>query len=259
MHQDLTQPLDTGKLPGKVDAVAHLAQSTRYRDLPEGAEDVFEVNVHSTFRLLEYARRCGAERFVLASTGGVYSHGSAPIDEAAPLAPPGPYFRSKRIAELLLDDYAEYLSGVVLRFFFIYGPGGGRQTLVPRLAERILSGEEVRVEGNPGMRINPVYAEDAAGAVERALGLEDPTVVNIAGDELVSISELVLELGRALGREPQLRNVGESPGDLVADTTRMRELLGAGATTSLTVGLAAAARSLGESAPTEIGGQADGP
>lgn len=257
VQQDLTEPLDRGALPGSVDAIAHLAQSQRYRDFPEGAEDVFEVNIHSTFRLLEYARRCGADRFVLASTGGVYGHSSSPIDERATLVLPGPYFRSKRISELLLDDYADYLSGVVLRFFFIYGPGAG-QTLVPRLAERILSGEEIRVEGTPGMRMNPIYVDDAAAAVERALGLRRSAVVNVAGAEVVSISDLVLSLGRALGREPLLRNSDESPGDMVADTVRMRELLGASASTPLADGLAAVARSLRESAPSEIGGEVHG-
>ncbi len=32
----------------EVDAVVHLAQSERYRDFPDGAEDVFAVNVQST-------------------------------------------------------------------------------------------------------------------------------------------------------------------------------------------------------------------
>ena len=122
VRQDLRDPLELGALPGRIDGVVHLAQSERYRDFPEGAEDIFGVNVHSTFRLLEYARAAGAGRFVLASTGGVYAPRATPIDEGAPLATPGPYFRSKRMAELLVDDYSEILSGAVLRFFFIYGP-----------------------------------------------------------------------------------------------------------------------------------------
>ena len=58
--------------PSGLDAVVHLAQSERYREFPEGAEDVFGVNVQSTFGLLEHARRSGARSFVLASTGGLY-------------------------------------------------------------------------------------------------------------------------------------------------------------------------------------------
>jgi UDP-glucose 4-epimerase len=257
VRQDLTEPLDQRELPEGVDAIAHLAQSRRYRDLPEGAEDVFEVNVHSTFRLLEYARRCGARRFVLASTGGVYERSSEPIDEETPLALSGPYFRSKRIAELLLQDYAEFLSGVALRFFFIYGPGEG-QTLVPRLARRIAAGEEIVVEGDPGMRMNPIYTDDAAAAVERALALDRSAVINVAGAEVTSLGELVRSLAGALGREPLLCHEGTSPGDMVADTSRMTELLGADSATGLEDGLAVVARSLAGAAPSEVGGDADG-
>jgi UDP-glucose 4-epimerase len=207
------------------------------------------VNVHSTFRLLEYGRRAGASRFVLASTGGLYPVSDTPIGEDAPLDLRGPYFRSKRISELLLEDYAEILTGVILRLFFVYGPGEG-QTLVPRLAGRIVAGEQIEVEGDPGMRMNPIYVADAAAAVEAALGLERSEVVNVAGSEVVSITELVEALARALGREPKLAHKGESPGDMVADTARMRERLGVAADTPLEQGLAAVAASISESAPS---------
>ena len=50
-------------------------------------------------------------------------------------------------------------SFLILRFFFVYGPGRG-QTLVPRLVDRILAGEEIVIEGDPGMRMNPLFAAD---------------------------------------------------------------------------------------------------
>ncbi len=191
---------------------------------------------------------------MLASTGGVYGHRPEPIDEETPTRLTGPYFRSKRISELLLEDYAEILTGVALRFFFIYGAGGG-ETLVPRLSASILAGEEIRIEGDPGMRMNPIYVADAARAVERALELESPAVVNVAGHEVVAIGELVRLLAEALGREAILEHHGESPGDMVADTTRMREVLGAEAETTLATGLAAVTSALGEAAATESDGK----
>ena len=63
----------------------HLAQSPRYRDFPEGALDVFEVNVGSTQRLLDWACRQGVKRFIYASSGGVYGHGEAPFEEDVPI------------------------------------------------------------------------------------------------------------------------------------------------------------------------------
>ena len=73
VRQDLTQPLDVGGAARDGSTQSSTWPSRqRYQDFPEGAEDIFEVNVHSTFRLLEYARGAGASVFVLASTGGVY-------------------------------------------------------------------------------------------------------------------------------------------------------------------------------------------
>src|SRR5215213_4375742 len=57
VEQDLSSPLGEG-LP-EVDAVVHLAQSRRYREFPEGAADVFEVNASATARLLDWARLVG--------------------------------------------------------------------------------------------------------------------------------------------------------------------------------------------------------
>src|SRR5437870_2140671 len=63
VKDDLAVGLNEGQLPSRLDAVVHLAQSSRYRDFPEGARDVFAINVRSTFDLLEYARRSGARSF----------------------------------------------------------------------------------------------------------------------------------------------------------------------------------------------------
>jgi UDP-glucose 4-epimerase len=66
IQMDLSVGVDTAALPQRIDVVVHLAQSEYFREFPERADHIFAVNVESTFRLLEYARRAGASRFVLA-------------------------------------------------------------------------------------------------------------------------------------------------------------------------------------------------
>ncbi len=239
---DLAEPLEG--LPDRIDAVIHLAQSQRYRELPEGAEDVFAVNVQSTFALLEHARRSGVRSFVLASSGGIYAPAGEPIDEEGEIAATSTYPRSKLIGELLAASYEEFFSCVVLRPFFVYGVGG-RHALVTRLAGQIAAEEEIAIDGMPGMRVNPVHASDAAAAIEAALELERSEAVNIAGEEVVSISELAQRLAAVLGREARLRDSGrDSPGDLIADTARMKRDLGVTPSVSFDEGLAIVAASL---------------
>lgn len=234
---DLARPLAEAALPARVDAVVCLAQSRRYREFPAGAADMFAVNLRATFELLEYARGAGAARFFLASTGGVYAPGPEPLDEDAPVSPPTFYARSKYAAELLAAAYQPHLHVVAARFFFIYGPGQ-RGMLVPNLLGRVLRGEPVTVEGRPGMRVNPIYVDDAVAAVEAALALEGSAVLNVAGDEVVSLTGLVRLMEGATGRPAHI-GYGEARGggDLVGDNRRMKALLGVAPRTPLAEGL----------------------
>jgi nucleoside-diphosphate-sugar epimerase len=237
--QDLATELDTARLPQQVDAVVHLAQSRRYREFPGGARDVFEVNVGGTHRLLEYARIAGARAFIFASTGGIYGYSYEKLVETAPISPLGFYFTSKYAAELLVGSYQEFFRTVVFRFFFVYGPG---QTgmLVPRLLERVTAGESIPVEGNPGLRINPIHVHDAVRIFEPALALERSDVFNVAGDEVVAIEELVAVMERVAGRDASIERVeARREGDLIGDNTRMKHVLGVEPAITLERGLAA--------------------
>jgi len=211
------------------ETIVHLAQSARYRDFPEGALDVFEVNVGATQRLLDLASRTGVKRFVYASSGGVYGHGEAPFDEEAPLAPDtslGHYLGSKRCGELVSRAYQGRMTVVVLRFFFVYGPGQRSTMLIPRLIESVRSGRPIVLQGNDGIRVNPIYAEDAAAAVEAAIGLQASTTVNVAGPDVLTLRRLASLIAEAIGHEPRFEvRGGAQPAHLVGDTERMARLL----------------------------------
>ena len=223
---DLTQPLDARRLPEHVDAIVHLAQSERYKEFPEGAQDVYAVGLHTTFSLLEWGRRVGAQTFVLASTGGVYARSTRPLREGDPVELGSLYFATKYAAEVLVGTYADLLRPVVLRPFFPYGETQQRH-LIPTLAQRIVSGEEISIAGDRGMRINPIHVEDAVRAIEPLLLGSVSGVVNLAGSDTLAVGDLVALLGEALGIEPLVRHETADPsGDLVGATDRLREEVG---------------------------------
>ena len=64
IHLDLSGSWDSTVLPGSVDAVIHLAQSEHFRDFPEKAANIFEINTVSTLKLLNYARKAGAKTII---------------------------------------------------------------------------------------------------------------------------------------------------------------------------------------------------
>jgi UDP-glucose 4-epimerase len=221
---DLARGLPADHLPPRVDAVMHLAQSRHDRDFPAGARDVFAVNVHVTLELLEYARTSGAKRFVLASSGGVYGTGPRPFRETDALHPPDFYLTSKQCAEALAMCYEKFLALVILRPFFIYGPGqSGR--LIPNLAARIVRGEEIQVAGGEGPRLNPVYVGDVVNVLRAALRPDVTGTYNVAGTEAVSVRHLAEVIGTIVGSPPRFTvPVATTAGDLVADIGRLSTL-----------------------------------
>ncbi len=227
IRHDLATALDRGMMPERTQTVVHLAQSERFRDFPAGSADVFAVNVAAAAALADYAQAAGARRFVLCSSGGVYGFRDRPAHEDDPVAPASFYPASKYAAEVLLAPYATLFETVVLRPFFIYG-AGQRGMLVAGLAERVLAGEEVTIDGDPGLRVNPIHVSDAARAIAAAVRADAPGgVINVAGAETATLTQIVTLLAEAAGVEPRIVHAGEGPpADLLADNERMRERLG---------------------------------
>jgi nucleoside-diphosphate-sugar epimerase len=217
--QDLAAPLDPG-LPEAVDAVVHLAQSPRYREFPDGAVDVFEVNSVATVRLLDWARRAGAKSFVYASSGAVYAPSTQPAEEDQGVSPGNFYAASKRSGELACEQFRGILRAHVLRFFFIYGPG---QTgmFIPGVLERIRRGDQVQLGGQDGLHVNPVFVDDAVAAVVGVAGAPESLTLNVAGPDVVSLRELSERAGELLGQSPTF-SVGDQGGDVLASIERLR-------------------------------------
>jgi nucleoside-diphosphate-sugar epimerase len=225
--QDLAGPLGE-QLPDEIDAVLHIAQSRRHRDFPQGAVDVIAVNLMATARLLDYCRRAGGKTFIYASSGAVNTPGPAPITEDEVPTPTSLYAISKRSGEQILEQFRACMRAHALRYFFIYGPKQ-RGMMVPGIIDRVSSGGEVRLAGCDGIKVNPVYVEDAADATVAALELDRSSTINIAGPETVTIRQIAELIGSELQKRPRFISVPEEP-DLVGSTGRMRKLLIAPAT-----------------------------
>jgi nucleoside-diphosphate-sugar epimerase len=213
---DVADPRFVELLPAAADAVVHLVQAV---GSPPDDGLLRAVNVESTRLLIERANRVGVGRFLLASSGSVYGGSSSPLLEDEPLRPRDPYARSKADAEQLLDRAGADICASALRLFAPYGPGQqGR--LIPDLVARVSEGRPVSLyaEGHP--KLNPIFVDDVAAIVVGALEVPVPPVLNVAGDEILSIRDMATAIGRGLGVSPVFEEgEGAPPPDLVADTT----------------------------------------
>lgn len=221
--------LDINKLPKNIDAVYYLAQSSKFREFPEEAADIFEININSPFKIINWAIKNKIRKFFYTSSGSVYSNSDKPLKESSSINLQEQrrfYPDSKMTAEILLGNYANYFETfAILRPFFIYGPKQKSQMLIPKLISNIYNDIEIILSNKNGIKINPVYVEDAAIALENLLNLKGEFVINIAGKEIVSIRELSEKIAQIINKKAKFSVIDKMEKDLIADTEIMENLL----------------------------------
>lgn len=226
---DLDGEVDFTSLPQDADALIYLAQSDHFRDFPDKALEIFQVNTAQVLRALDFARTTGIKNFIYASSGGVYGFPEEGVSEEVTIPASGNlgfYLSTKLCAEILAENYAPFMNVTMLRFFFVYGAGQKRSMLIPRLVDNIKNGSVVTLQGQDGIRINPVHVSDAVRAIQSALNLKGCHRINVAGPDVLSLREICDTIGRRVGVKPRFQiNNAITPGNLIADIESMKKLL----------------------------------
>lgn len=226
---DLEKEIDYASLPQGADAMIYLAQSEHFRDFPDRALDIFQVNTMQVLRALDFARTSGVKTFIYASSGGVYGFPEKKVSEAVTIPAGGGlgfYLSTKLCTEILVENYAPFMNLVMLRFFFVYGEGQKRSMLIPRLVDNVAANRTITLQGQDGIRINPVHVSDAVRAIRAAIDLEGCHRINVAGPDTLSLREISEIIGSKLGKKPVFEiNSAASTGNLIGDIESMKKLL----------------------------------
>jgi UDP-glucose 4-epimerase len=187
------------------EAVVHLAAQADVRVSVERPADDAAVNVLGTVRILEAARRHGAQ-VVFASTGGaIYGECDGPAPESAPRRPLAPYGTSKLCGEEYLSTWNR-LHGtrhVSLRFGNVYGPRQephGEAGVVAIFMGLLRGDGTPRIYGDGAQTRDYVYVGDVVRAVVAALGA-DGGVYNVGTGVETSVLDLYAAVERAAGVE----------------------------------------------------------
>tara|TARA_B100000575_G_C23073716_1_gene618471 strand:- start:50 stop:919 length:870 start_codon:yes stop_codon:yes gene_type:complete len=215
-------------LPSKLDVIIHLAQSNQFRNFPDKASDVFKVNIESTARLLDFCYKSQVKKFIYTSSGGVYGNSKRPFSEKESIITPGElgyYLGSKASSETLIESYSSHFTTIILRPFFIYGPRQNRSMLVPRMIDNIANGNPIFLQGRNGIRINPIYVDDAALSVYKSMQIKKSEIYNIGGPEILSIKEIAEGISSYLKTEPNFQKIPGPALDLISDITKMKKEL----------------------------------
>jgi UDP-glucose 4-epimerase len=176
--------------------VVHLAAAGSVVMSVEDPVSNFDVNVVGTFRVLDAARRAGAERVVLASTGGaLIGNATPPVSESSLPRPISPYGASKLAGEGYACAFAHAygLSTVALRFANVYGPWSARKRGAMTMFFRAIhAGEPIVIYGDGTASRDYTHVDDISSALELGLAGDVPggTVLHIASGVETTVTEL---------------------------------------------------------------------
>lgn len=226
IEHDFNKPLDSNRLPEKIDAVIHLAQSSQYRNFPEGMRDMVAVNLLGLTEVLDYAKAADCDYFINFSSGSVYDPSNPDQSETANLNPKAAYPLTKFMSEKLVDLYQGFFKTLNVRLFFPYGPGQ-EGMLIPNLINSVKQGNPIGLQGNQGgLELCPIYISDVVSICTTLLGAQTIGVLNVGGNEQLRLETIGNEIGAAIGKPASFNvDVAATPALFRPSLDRMQKLL----------------------------------
>jgi len=200
---DLSKDDFIQQLSSDIDVVYHLAQSKQYRSFPDGANDMFNVNIKSTQLLLEWSRLNGVKKFFYASTGNVYEPSNKILSIDDKLNANSYYAASKLSAEQLVKQYAIFFEVFIGRIFTVFGKGQ-ENMLIPNIINSVKERKEITLNGGDGLWMTPIHVDNICDLLIGFLinkNIENSLITNISGVEKVSLKQVVQKIAQTLSIE----------------------------------------------------------
>lgn len=208
-------------------------------------ETAVAVNLHGSLALLSAAIRHGAARFVQLGSCSEYGSKDHDISEDEALMPSAVYGATKAAATLLTRQLAagSATSLVIARPFGMWGPGEPSNRLVPQILHACRTQKPLELTPCDVIRDYSYVADIAASLVKLSFAAHPQgEIVNVGSGRAVVLNQLVLEIATHRGGAHLMR-FGAIPHRktemqrLVADITRLTELIGPPQETSIDQGI----------------------
>ena len=211
-----------------IDTVIHLAQSPLYRDFPNSAKSIFDINVKSTAYLLEWCRKNKVKKFIFASTGNVYKTKDALLKEDDAISPNSYYAASKYASELFAKQYSNYFSVIILRIFGVYGPGQ-KGMLIQNIIDKIINNEQIFLAKNIGIKITPIYVSDCVHTIKNIINYNannNIEVFNLGGHEILTLKGIAKKIADCFSKDCNLIITSDEPLYLCSNNNKIILKLG---------------------------------
>ena len=244
--RDIREPLDDIFDAVRPEAVFHLAAQADVRVSVEHPVEDAAVNVLGTVRILETARRHGAQ-VVFSSTGGaIYGECVEPAREDSPCEPLSPYGTAKLAGEEYVRSFNRLYGTrhIALRYGNVYGPRQdphGEAGVVAIFLGALARGEQAKIFGDGVQTRDYVYVGDVARATTSTVG-QDSGVFNVGTGRETSVVELYELCAKVAGSDAPAEHAPARLGELqrsFLDPERAAHELGFSAMVELEDGLRA--------------------
>ncbi|MFQ5863248.1 MAG: dTDP-glucose 4,6-dehydratase [Candidatus Brocadiales bacterium] len=212
--------------------IMHLAAETHVDRSIRDADGFLETNVMGTHAVLEAARGCGVERFVLVSTDEVYGEcleGSKKETDA--LRPRNPYSASKAAQEHLAYSYwvTHGVPVVIVRGCNNYGPCQHPEKFIPKVISNALEGLPIPLYGDGSQTREWIHVMDFTRAVallmEKGICGEVYNVGSGIEKKNIALAEMLLdELGASRGLITHVRDRLGHDRRYAINSARVRDL-----------------------------------
>jgi len=215
------------------DAVINLAARAGVRQAVEIPEAYLQTNAMGTLNILEWCRKSGPSKLVLASTSSIYG-ANPPLptpEDADSCHPLQIYAASKKAAEVMAYTYHHLygLDTTVVRFFTVYGPAGRPDMVMFRFTRWIAEGDAVQITGDGNQMRGFTYLDDIADGVLKALKPVGYEIINLGGHETITINYLLHRIEKLVGKKADIQYIPRHPADVDAnwaDVSKARRMLG---------------------------------
>lgn len=204
---DINDPKIGDIFPENADAIIHLAALSRDPDCAGKPYECFMTNVMGTLNLMRVAQAKGVKQFVFASSEWVYEKfvGDEEKDEESLIDIAGhtsEYALSKLVSEAnLREQYKRgFIPTTIFRFAIIYGPRKVGWSAVESVMSSVKKSDAVTVGSlKSGRRF--VHVKDIASGIIMGLGRNDFQIINLAGDEMVRMGDIIRESEKILNKK----------------------------------------------------------
>lgn len=235
---DINDPKIGDIFPEGADAIVHLAALSRDEDCRGKSYECFHTNVMGTLNLQRAAKAKGVKQFIFSSSDWVYEkfapgeikNEDSLIDIAGHTSE---YALSKLVSEsnlrqIYLRDNSMGIT--VLRFSIIYGPRPLKSAgSVERIMNEAKHSEEITFSGSRKSGRCYMHVKDIAGGIIAAIGRKDFQIIGLAGDDFVTLEDIVRTTEKLCGKAKQATIIEKDPNAIVArnvSNRKAKELLG---------------------------------